>query len=45
MHMGIFYYVVNLGLLLLFAFWYMHKYWNDETLGKSSKKTAKKEEK
>lgn len=37
MHMGIFYYVVNLGLLLIFAFWYMHKYWNDKTFGDFSK--------
>lgn len=31
MHMGIFYYVINLGLLLLFSFWYMKKYWTEES--------------
>lgn len=30
MHMGIFYYGVNLGLLLIFSFWYMKKNWTKE---------------
>lgn len=37
MHMGIFYYVINLGLLLLFSFWYMKKYWTDEKFDNLSK--------
>ena len=30
MHMGIFYYVINLGVLLLFSLWYMKIYWLDK---------------
>ena len=37
MHMGFFYYVINLGLLLLFSFWYMKKYWTDDKFDEFSK--------
>ena len=37
MHMGLFYYVINLGLLLLFSFWYMKKYWTDDKFDEFSK--------
>lgn len=30
MHMGIFYYVINFGILLLFSLWYMNRYWGDK---------------
>ncbi len=39
--MGIFYYVINLGLLLIFAFWYMKKYWTEEKFNEFSKGTKK----
>lgn len=43
MHMGIFYYVINLGLLLIFSFWYMKKYWTEDKFDKIQ--NNKKEEK
>jgi hypothetical protein len=30
MHMGIFYYVINLGLIILFSFFYMKKNWTED---------------
>ena len=47
MHTGIFYYVINLGLLLVFSFIFMGKYWTEEkfeqfTGGSDKDKEAKK---
>lgn len=44
MHMGIFYYVINLGILLAFSFWYMQKNWTEEKFNEFTGNKTEKEE-